>query len=211
MKKLLLNLAICSTLPLCAATAFGADTCSNYVSGQLGVVSLMDGDITEPGFSGEAQYDTGWGIGGAVGHDFGSMRAELEFTYRINDFDEVSALGTTTSADGDMTSLALMLNGYYDFENSSSVTPYLMGGLGFARVEANDLVLSAFEVGSADDMVFAYQLGAGIGFKVSNEVTLDLAYRYFATSDPEFDVVGGGTTEMEYGSHNIIFGVRVAF
>ena len=58
----------------------------------------------------------------------------------------------------------------------------------------------------ADDTVFAWQVGAGIGYALTPQLTFDLKYRYFATSDPEFD-----GTEVEYASHNVYAGIRLHF
>lgn len=211
MKREFLTLSVFFILSLSSASAFGAG--NNYVSFNLGPAILSDSDLTEPGATGEAEFDTGWGVGAAFGHDYGTMRAELEIAYRTNDFDTIkvtSPISGSVSADGENTSLAFMVNGYYDFENPSSLTPYFTGGLGFAIVEVNSLSVTGpggtFVIGSEDDTVFAYQLGAGIGYAVSQTVTVDFAYRLFATTDPEF-----AGTEAEYLSHNASVGVRFVF
>lgn len=54
--------------------------------------------------------------------------------------------------------------------------------------------------------MFAYQVGAGVGYALTPQVTLDVKYRYFATADPDFD-----GTDMEYASHNIYAGIRLDF
>jgi len=59
---------------------------------------------------------------------------------------------------------------------------------------------------SVDDTVFAYQVGTGVSFAVNEKVSLDLNYRYFATSDPNFEGI-----ETEYSSHNVYAGIRVSF
>lgn len=38
------------------------------------------------------------------------------------------------------------------------------------------------------DGLFAFQLGAGVGFQVSPTVTVDAKYRYFASADPEIEI-----------------------
>ena len=79
-------------------------------------------------------------------------------------------------------------------------------GIGFAGVSAEDLAAAGVSVSSYDDTVFAYQFGVGVGYAVEESVTLDFGYRYFATSDPEFN-----GAEFEFESHNISFGVRIIF
>ena len=113
---------------------------------------------------------------------------------------KVSGPGGSEDLSGDITALAFLVNGYYDFTNKSRFTPYISGGVGLAKIEIND------EDESLDDTVFAYQIGAGVGYAVSEKVTIDIKYRYFATSDPKFEEVGG-----EFASHNFLLGVRVNF
>ncbi len=100
------------------------------------------------------------------------------------------------------------LNGYYDFVNESAFTRFISAGLGCAKVEVNDFNIpgSGLPSENDDDTVFAYQIGADVAYAVSEKVSLDVKYRYFATSDPDFD-----GTEVEYSSHNIYAGIRVNF
>jgi len=77
-----------------------------------------------------------------------------------------------------------------------------------AKVEVNDINVpgSGLPNSNEDDTVFAYQVGVGVGYAVNEKINLDVKYRYFGTSDPEFD-----TTEAEYSSHNVYVGIRVSF
>lgn len=102
--------------------------------------------------------------------------------------------------DGETSILSVLVNGYFDFENDGPITPYVSAGLGFANVD--------IEVAGAsdDDSVIAYQVGAGVGYALNEQLTLDAKYRYFATTDPEF-----GTTEAEIDGHNLILGLRASF
>lgn len=183
----------------------------HYVSGNIGLAMASDSDLTDstiPGITVNIEYDTGLAFGLAVGYDFGNTRVEGEIAYQKNDFNKMSLLGVDVDLTGDVTLLSLLVNGYYDFANSSVFTPYISGGLGFAKVEINDLNVPGFGLSSFndDDTVFAYQIGLGVGYAVNEKVTIDTKYRYFATSDIEFD-----TTETEFASHNFLIGVRVSF
>jgi outer membrane autotransporter protein len=117
-------------------------------------------------------------------------------------------MGVSLDASGDVSSIAFLINGYFDFVNDSAFTPYISAGLGYAKVEFNDLniVGSGLSSISDDDSVFAYQVGLGVGYAVTEKVTIDVKYRYFATDDPEFD-----TTQAEIASHNFLLGVRFNF
>lgn len=207
MKKILLLLLNCLIVFSFFPTAYAA---GQYVSGNIGLAILTDSDLTDstaPGVTVELESDNGMAFGIAFGYSsIYSTRTELELVYQTNDIDQVSMLGEGVTAGGDTSTLAFLLNGYYDFVNNSKLTPFISAGIGFAKVEVNDFSVFGNPIGSDDDMVLAYQVGAGVGYAVTEKVTIDLKYRYFGTSNPEFD-----TTEAEYSSHNFYFGIRVSF
>lgn len=175
-----------------------------YASVTAGVTALSEIDDKDEGETIEFEFDAGYNVGAALGYDFGPGRVEAEIAYRSNEFDSVSYLGTDFSADGTISALSFMVNGYLDYRNESSVTPFVTAGLGFARVDADDVSVEGISAGSADETVFAYQLGAGLGIALNKEITLDLSYKYFATDEFE-------GSEAEYDSHNINVGLRFSF
>lgn len=180
-----------------------------YVGGQAGAVFLSDSSVSGPGVRGDIEFDTGYGLGVAGGFDYGTWRLEGEFTYRANDIDQFSGFGFS-GPNGDTSSMALMVNAYYDFRMvSPAFVPYIGGGLGGARISVD--ASGGGQVIDDDDIVFAYQAAAGIGFAVNKQVTLDLGYKYFATADQSFEVSGIGTVDGEYKSHNVFLGARFNF
>lgn len=60
------------------------------------------------------------------------------------------------------------------------------------------------------ETVFADQAAAGIGYRSTPTAILSAEYRYFGTTDPEFES-RGTTTETELSSHNFMAGVRFLF
>lgn len=182
-----------------------------YIGAHAGAVFLDDATISDSAGGLDVKFDTGYGVGVFGGFDYGTWRLEGEFTYRANDHDEVSDLGVSFPLDGDTSSMALMLNAYYDFRMVSPVfVPYIGAGIGGARVSV-DASAGGVQLLDDDDMVFAYQLAAGVGFVVSPQLTIDLGYKYFATADPSFEVTGGGSVDGEYKSHNLFLGARFNF
>lgn len=211
MKKKISTIACCAMLLSISTIAYSAE--GPYVNANLGLAIPTDSDMTDstlPAITIDIEADTGLALGVAAGYDFGiyNVRLECEIAYQKNDLDKASLWGVDVDLTGDTSSLALLVNGYYDFANDSAFTPFISAGLGFAKVEVNDLNVpgSGIPSYSDDDTVFAYQVGAGVGYAVNEKVSVDVKYRYCATSDPEFD-----TTEIEYSGHNLYAGVRVGF
>ena len=182
-----------------------------YFSGNLGLSILSDADNEQLGVVLESSFDPGFNIGVAIGYDYGSVRAEAEIAYHRNDVDEVSVLGFGFPGDGEVSAISFMVNGYYDFgSENSSVVPYLGGGIGIANIDA-DVSILGLQFVDDNATVFAYQFMAGLGFNIGPTTTLTAGYRFFATSDPEFDDVAGFPFDSEYLAHEFNVGVRVAF
>lgn len=211
--KILRWLACCSVFMVFGFMATTAYAQGPYLSVGVGATWLDDADNSFNAFplTFKSEYDTGFNVGAAGGYDFGMARAEFEIAYRQNDVDKIKALGLSFNGGGDVSALSFMANGYFDIHNQSPLTPYLGAGLGLARVSANDVTADGDKIVDDSDVVFAYQLAAGVGWKFLPNLTLDLGYRYFATADPEFSDVDGDKFESEYNSHNLSVGLRIAF
>jgi opacity protein-like surface antigen len=208
MKKKFLTIACCATLLSISTTAYSAE--GLYVSGNIGAAILSDSDVTNTkpaGNNGSLEYDTGVALGVAVGYDYGNdIRAEIEIEYQKNDTSTFDPSGAgAVNSTGDVSSTAFLANGYYDFTSESAFTPFVTGGLGFASLSANDLNISGIKVND-DQTVFAYQLGFGVSYAVNKRVDVDVKYRYFATSDADFN-----NATAEYKTNNVTIGVKVGF
>ena len=200
-------------LTVLAIPAFAAGP---YMGLEGGVVFLSNSTFSSAGNPDiELKSKTGFGLGLIGGFDFGTYRLEGEFAYRRNNNKEVTDDTGTFPVTGDYSSMALMVNGYYDFRMvSPTIVPYLGGGIGGARLTAKGTEPTAGAFVDDSKMVFAYQLAGGIGYVVSKEITIDLGYKYFATAKPEFEYTasfGGGKAKAEYASHNIFLGLRYGF
>jgi opacity protein-like surface antigen len=199
-----------ATATLAASLAGGAPALAEglYVGGFGGVNSLEDAELDLGIVDFDIENDTGWTAGAAVGYgfDFG-LRTEAELAYRMNDHDEGSTLGTGFGLDGDTSALSIMGNVWYDLPLAWPVRPYVGGGAGMARIGVNDMEAFAGEIADDSDWVFAYQLGAGLGYQLSPRVGLTAEYRYFATDDPEIEALGVNA-DYEYTSHSVLIGVR---
>lgn len=182
-----------------------------YAGGNIGYAIPTDSDWDDPAFGGVTltiELEPGFALAGFGGYDFGKFRLEGELSWQKNDFDTVSGPGGSLTITGDLTATSFLVNGYFDFHNSSPATPFITAGIGFSKIEVNDFNVPGSGVPgySDDDTVFAGQIGAGVGFAIIQNGSLDFKYRYFLTEDPSFD-----TSEFSFSSHNIYVGFRYNF
>ena len=183
--------------PLLAAVVFGAADARAqaqlYAGGYGGFGIAHDADTN---LGPELSMDLGFGFGAFVGGRLTpNVRLEGEVAYRANDLDSFGA----NPVGGEVTSLAFMANGYYDFPVQSAVIPYVGAGVGVADVE-----IDGFRNG--DDTVLAIQLMGGAAVPVSPSVALTAEYRLFGTEDPH-----AGAFRYEYLHSGFLFGVRANF
>ncbi len=198
---------------LVAPAAIAADQ-GWYVSGMAGVTFAEDANVTDSSipFPLTASSDTGFNLAGAGGYAFGNgLRLEGEVAYRQFDVDKITIVGVSLPASGNGNSFSLMANGFYDFDLGGGWKPYVGGGIGLARVEASKIAIAGGALVDDEDTVFAYQVGGGMGYTLTPQATVFLDYRYFATEDPTFRDVDGGTLKSELHTHNVSLGLRYRF
>ena len=191
-----LSVILLSSLP--------ADAGSPYAGLTVGLAYLNDSSI-KGSKKGDLSYDDGEAYSYAHGFDLGCVRLEGEIGYQKNDFDTFGPEGVV--ANGDLSILSLLANGYYYCEiDNSSIVPIISAGIGVANIEYEDEV----DEFSEDDIVLAYQIGAGLGVKLSPSVTLNAMYRYFSTQDASFQEAEDDI-ELDISSHNVLVGLKVNF
>ena len=151
------NVLVCLVTFFVIGIGISASFAGTYISGNLGAVIVNDSDIDDGDETGEFTFDSGVGYAGALGVSNETGRVEVELGYRKNDFDELKGVGPgSADIDGDISSLSLMGNLYYDFSTDGGLYPFIGVGFGAASIEAD-----LDDAGSEDDTVFAYQLILG--------------------------------------------------
>jgi opacity protein-like surface antigen len=166
------------------------------------LVQLEDDDVVAPSGSLRLEPDDGFGFAAALGAAAPTGgRVEIEAAFRTSDLARACA-AVCAAAGGRTESLSLLFNALYDLPTGSSLRPYLGVGAGAALVSFDSADVGA----DGDDIVFAYQFLAGVGWQVSRSLTLVGGYRYFATTDATIDGL-----DIDYRSHNFEAGVRVGF
>jgi opacity protein-like surface antigen len=205
MKKNAIGIICCCFFFAVPAVCLGAT--GWYGGVKAGVAMASDSDLKITGLpTVQIKYDTGYTVGGAIGYIMEKFRLEGELSYQANDVDSIAGVSLDLLGESaEVTALTFLANGYWDFDAGGGFTPYLTAGIGATKVE-----LEVTGGGSEDDTVFAYQLGVGVGFALSETVLLDLGYRYLGAADAEF-TDGSDKAEVEIGSHNFLFGLRFVF
>lgn len=151
------------------------------------------------------EFDNGFVVSGAIGKKTESgFRAEVELSYDSADVDthiDVSAAGLDLTAEdaalltggadplgltvgqvvadgqGDISSLGIFANVYYDLATDSAFTPYVGAGIGYAKTDV-DYSPSGVGIIDDDDSGFAWQVMGGAAFAVSDTTEIFGGIRY---------------------------------
>lgn len=128
--------------------------------------------------------DDAFTVGGGVGYRFNdNIRADVRFDYG----------GEYSVAPGaDMSVSTVLGNLYFDIPTETAFTPYVGAGVGYGWASIDN---------DNDEDGLAYGLMAGVGVDLTDNVTLDVGYRFR-------DVMVSGSDPME---HQILTGLRFEF
>ncbi|MFI4936670.1 MAG: outer membrane protein, partial [Caulobacterales bacterium] len=196
----------------------------------------------DPTLVARANTDTDWTGFARIGYKVAPhVRVELEGGYRPGNLRSVtgtdssgfSALcavnppaGTCPRPAGSVENFSLMGNLLFDILPDGAVDPFIGGGAGIAhvRVQANGRVLGLAPPQNVtvddSDTKFAWQGIAGLAFRVSDQLNVDLTYRYIATQDINFTSVGSGVGPAsfqpgvingKYSDQSVTIGLRYLF
>lgn len=212
-KNLLAGLAmtgVASVALVSGAMADGGMPTGYYLGGAAGLGHTQDMDVDTATVDEDADMDHGFAGVVSFGYKYDeAWRGEFELGYRRNDVDSVS--GTSLNAGGDVDATTGMVNVLYDFENGSNFTPFLGAGIGAAHIDVDGTLGNTVSVIDDDDTVFAGQLIAGVGYKVTDSLDLTARYNFMAAPDVDVTAVNGTRVESDYYNHAIMFGLRFHF
>ena len=158
-------------------------------------------------------------IGLAVGYDFKPahdipLRAEFEYAWRGK-----KELDRDTTDSIKVGAQSFFLNGYFDIHNSSPVTPYIGAGLGLASVSSefqyvsDDPGVPSFSI-SKTKTNFAWNVGVGAAWEITDSMALDLGYRYADLGKVDGSGVDEGiiiSMDTKVTTHEVLLGLRFTF
>ena len=196
-----LRFALCALLllaPLATLAAQDADMMKDdgsfYVSAAYGVALPADREIGKKTVSTDLGF-LGGQIG--VGYSIFGFRPELAAGYRMATIEGTEGKDSVTSMD-------LIASVYYDVDTGIQITPYIGVGGGISNVTVKQATSKPKSV-----LALSFQGAAGIGYALTEDLTLTLGYRLTGTLDAEFPDKGG-TLKMALG-HNVELGIRYSF
>jgi len=202
MKRILASLVCLGLLVVPASMAFAAE--GLYVAPKFiyGYTQMNKTKMTMSGAASESmnwnKNDSAFGGALAIGYDFNKqaripVRAELEYALfsevsgkKTQDFEGVLGGDVSMRGKQKIQAQTLFVNAYYDFRNETPFTPYLGAGIGLAflrskgsgNIEHTLPFEDSFSIGSKTTTNFAWNIGTGVAYDVTNNIALDLGYRF---------------------------------
>lgn len=199
-----------------------------YVEGAIGANfgDSVDGygniaDFT--GFESDTAPSFHLGTGYALNDN---LRLGVRYSYRSSDFSDTQngfspmANGNIdTTANGDFKSHAILLEGAYSFDTGTAFSPFVKAGIGYARnsFEVGSLDVPAFNTsfpyGKNSTNNFAWSLGVGVDYALSEQTTLFAEYQYTDLGEvsTQNDAFGDHLGTDHYRTSEINVGLRINF
>ena len=215
-----------------------------YLRGNLGYGIHTDVDLTgglDSGFHGNGLQSEGNATGSlGLGYQLGNnWRVEGDLDSLWTDLGSISQIPGTSAK---LRTSSLMLNAIYDFDEFGDWAPYVGAGAGIVRAKgdfaAHDFLNPALSTNPAcvggrtsgqgetcivsdEDTGFGWQLLAGLGYDISENLKWDTHYTYRDVSNLDFDgdrvnlITNGAnafsTNATGIGSHSLVTGFRYLF
>jgi opacity protein-like surface antigen len=188
-----------------------------YVSGLAGLSFVPKHSFTNTNaVTGSVNSKSGFNLGAALGYRFSNnLRAEAAIDYIDNSSKNFSIAGTSIASSGDIKVSTYMANLLYDFDTQSAFTPYVGIGAGYAKVKYNITATTGPAGATNSSNVFAYQGIVGLGYDVSENVRLNLDYKYLRTASGSYTLTTpagvSGSYRRKYSAHRISLGATYFF
>lgn len=200
---------ITTTVALAAMMA-GTAGVANATEGWYGRADVgysVDGELTSDGESVGLENDWTQHLGLGYAYDNG-FRVEGELGHRFNQLED------DVFESGDVHAWSAMLNLFYDFNRGGAVQPYVGVGAGGVRLNGSAIDTSTATSFDDSDTVLAYQGLVGLGFALTEQLDLDIGYRYFVADGAEFAgqvQTAPETVEGDYEHQAVTVGLRYQF
>jgi len=141
---------------------------------------------------------------------------EFEYSYLNPDVDRTALPYDPSSfaiAEGDIKLNNFMFNAIFKYPEGK-FHPYIGLGIGFSYIDWSLTTTSPVRSISNDDTVFAWQMLAGVEIDLTNNLSVDIGYRFFATessSDDDYYDYYDNDTRLEYRTSMVTLGLKYKF
>lgn len=169
-------------------------------------------------------FDLGLGANGALGYDFGSFRADAEFTYLSSNFvfdvHKTNRRDERAKADDTLTVLAGTANAWYDLDTGTVWSPYIGVGVGGALLQVKLRTSQEQDPPYFDGngWGFVYKAGVGVAVEVLSGFSLVTGYQFFGTLETavtdgkkETATTDDHTVSPTLMAHGVQVGMRFLF
>lgn len=162
------------------------------------------------------KFNTEFGfLGGrlGVGYAIFGFRPELSAGYRVATIKKDSADNQGTGDNFSVTSLDVIASVYYDVDTGTPLTPYVGAGGGMSSITIRR---GETGTGAANQppsaWAIAFQGAAGVGYDLTDALTVTLGYRLTGTLETEFTLADKSKSKLKLAlGHNGELGLRVRF
>lgn len=193
-----------------------------YLGGEAGWTRLADeavkGTVPVIGVRHDGvTWHRGFAIGVRGGYEWGPWQIEEEFRYQSDDGHKLM----NSAAHGEYAAAAFLSNVIYSFPPVWRLAPHIGVGVGAVHLNSTLDVGGLGRVITGDDWVFGYQAIGGLRYEIGPRVSLDLDYRYLATSPARFrtgaNFVDSGVpaphlpVAIGYDTHSLVMSLNLRF
>jgi opacity protein-like surface antigen len=201
---------------------FGIGISSPKLTGTSNVAGLNVSGINVP-FNLDIDTKNQTSFNAFAGRKFSNFRAEAEVLYTNNalkngtiPLPSLSAPNIDSSSiSGNVSNLAVMLNGYYDFNTGSAFKPFIGAGIGYSSTNLNASIPTTNVALKGSSSGLVYQVKVGASYSVSDKTDLYLQYRHInAPLGGSLTVNGNNINANTSGTLNssiVEFGSRLSF
>lgn len=176
-----------------------------YVGGFIGYGwgTLVDEDGLILGVADEELDLSGWTVGAKLGANFSVggglvLGAEGDVAWAgFSGYDDVPGI----DVDVNWTSSLRGRAGY----DAGAFMPYLTAGLAIAGATASD------GPDDSSQVHFGWTAGAGVEVAATEQISLDLQYRYSDYGQATYDLGGGAVSDLDLNTHAVTAGVNFKF
>jgi opacity protein-like surface antigen len=182
------SLGLCSATAVLTALPLQAAEQAAYLTLDGGVSLMQDVKIE----SAKLGMDTGYRVDLAGGYELNQWAAiELESGFIYNEFKD-------SNGDAWLGMVPILANAVFRYENQTKFVPFVGAGAGGAFS-----ILQA-PIDSDTDFVFAWQLMAGVDYKIGKNMCLGVKYKYFSTCDQSYDIGNGAGIKLkDIATHSV--------